>query len=197
MWTMLLGGKSAAYEIYRRDTLSGESVFVDAVDSATLSYTVTGLVADSIAYYHIEAVSECGVRSELQVTARLRRVAMDGSNQLIPPAPNAPHGLTLKQRAGGQVIAFWRHSNGNGEVDVANFNIYVATGVDPFNFTTPAYTVGKAVLKQDLGSFANGTTVRVVVRAEDTAGTEETNTNEATTAADAAAPPAPASLSLA
>lgn len=189
-----LGGQGAGYEIWRRDSLSGTSVFVDAVPDTDLSYTLTGLTADSVGYYHIEAVTECNVRSTLSPSSRLRRVAMDGSNQLIPPAPNTPYALDLTLGAGGAVTVTWQHNNTNAEANAEGFNIYVATGATAFDYNTVNHAVAASIRSQNLGTFADGTIVRVVIRARTSAGDEETNTNEVITTADASAPTAPTTV---
>lgn len=189
-----LGGHGPGYEIWTRATRSAASTFVDAVPDDTLSYTLTGLTADSVGYYHIEAVNGCNVRSVLSPSSRLRRVAMDGDNQLIAPAPNAPFAIVLTLGAGGAVAATWQHNNTNAEATAAGFNIYVATGVDAFDYDTVDHAVASSVRSQALGTFANATVVRVVIRARTSGGVEETNTTEATTTADAAAPAQPVTV---
>ncbi len=188
------GGAGPGCEVYKRETRSGVSSFVEAVPDTVLTYTVTGLLANSIQYFHIEAVSECGIRSVLSPITRLRRVAMDADNELIPPTPNAPYGVKLTLRAGGGITASWQHSDDNGEADAASFNVYVATGATAMDYTTPDHTVSVPTQSQDLGTFANDTIVRVVVRAVTSGGDEETNTTEYSATADAAAPDAPTEL---
>ncbi|MEO0477752.1 MAG: hypothetical protein AAF085_17545, partial [Planctomycetota bacterium] len=127
-------------------------------------------------------------------SSRLRRVAMDADNQLIPPAPNAPHGLKLTLGVNGLVTASWQHSDINSEADAAGFNVYLATGATPFDFDTVNHSIDLPSKSVSLGTFADATTVRVIVRARTAGGIEETNTNETTATADALAPVAPASI---
>lgn len=193
---LLMGGRTPGYEVWRRESPSAQSVFVDSVDHETLSYTLTGLTANTVGYYHIEAVSACGVRSVLPAATRLRRVAMDSANQLIAPAPNTPYGLKLTVGAGGLITASWQYSGTDAEADADGFNVYVATGATPFDYDTIDFAVGLGVKRQALGTFANGTTVRCVVRARTDAGVEETNTREATAVADALAPNPPVTITF-
>lgn len=187
----------AAYRIYARATPNAPGALVDEVEDDVLSYTLTGLLANSEAYYYVNTVSGCGVESTISASSRMRRVAMDGDNELIPPTPNAPTGLNLTAGEAGEVTAAWRHSNGSAEADVAGFNVYVATGEDAFDYDTQDFVIDTpATTRLSLGSFANGTTVRCVVRAKTAAGIEETNTTAATTTAVAAAPEAPSAITV-
>lgn len=189
---LLFGGGGAGYEIYKRSLPSGQDLFVDAVPATTLTYTLGGLSADSISYYYVDAVSDCGVRSILSTQTRMRRVAMDGDNQLIAPTPNPPYALKLTRGAGGRVTASWQHSNTNGEASAASFNVYVATGATAFDYDSVDHNT--STKSQDLGTFAEGTTVRAVVRAVTTTGDEETNTNQVGTTAVADPPATPTNL---
>ncbi|MEM6258039.1 MAG: hypothetical protein AAGI37_06960 [Planctomycetota bacterium] len=184
------------YKLYRRTSQSGTDQLVATLSDSTLSYTLTGLLADTEAWYYVNAVSPCGVESTIKPASRMRRVAMDATNQLIAPAPNAPHGVKLDRGPGGLVTLFWQHTNDNGEIDAASFHVYVATGADAFDFNTPTHTINLPARSVGLGTFADSTTVRVVVRAVTSGSVEETNTNETTTTADAAAPVPPASITL-
>ncbi|MEM6505414.1 MAG: hypothetical protein AAF711_08095, partial [Planctomycetota bacterium] len=184
------------YKLYRRTSQSGTDQLVATLSDSTLSYTLTGLLADTEAWYYVNAVSPCGVESTIKPASRMRRVAMDATNQLIAPAPNAPHGVKLDRGPGGLVTLFWQHTNDNGEIDAASFHVYVATGADAFDFNMPTHTINLPARSVGLGTFADSTTVRVVVRAVTSGSVEETNTNETTTTADAAAPVPPASITL-
>lgn len=185
------------YEIYQRDSVSGPDTLVGITAPETLTFTLTGLAADSVGYYWIKPVSACGVGNGQAVARRLRRVAMDAAANLIAPAPNAPFGLQLTPGAGGQITATWRYRAEGAEAAADKFEVFVATGPDPFDFDTPTHTVSRVGVSntQDLGTFADGTTVRCVVRALTQGDVAETNTNEATVAADATAPAAPVTLS--
>jgi hypothetical protein len=193
---LLMGEGSGGYFVYRRASPSAPSVLVADLDDDVLSYTLADLDASSVQYYYVEAYSECGVLSEANIQSRLRRVAMDASNELIAPAPNAPYALELVQGEGGTVTAQWQHRNANGEEACAGFNVYLATGEDAFDYGSVDFAVGSGVRSQLLGTFANTTAVRCVVRARTDEGVEETNTTEASIAADAAAPAAPTEMTI-
>lgn len=187
----------AHYQVISRDTTDGADTFLGAVPAGTVAFTLAGLSADSTRYYWIKPVSACGVGNGQAVARRLRRVAMDGAANLIAPAPNAPFGLQLTPGAGGQITATWRYRAEGAEAAADKFEVFLATGPDPFDFDTPTHTVSRVGVSntQDLGTFADGTTVRCVVRALTQGDVAETNTTEATVAADATAPAAPVTLS--
>lgn len=184
------------YELYRRDTPSGADTLVTTLPGYKLTHSLTDLLADSVGYYMVRAVSPCGVRDTDPVVNRFRRVAMDGSANLIDPAPNAPINLRLVQGPAGLVTARWAYRAINEEAAAAKFHVYVATGASAISYTTPDYTLTSVGLdnSQSLGTFANGTAVKCVVRAVTAGDVEETNTTEATGTADAAAPAVPSAL---
>lgn len=184
------------YEIYRRPTLGGTDELVDQVDGSTLTYTLTGQAADSSYYYHVKAVSACGVRDVDGVPARLRRVAFDGDAELIPPTPNVPIDVTLTPYAGGGVTLDFGYRATDQEVAPDHFNIYVATGATAFDYDTVDHTQDYAGARYtvDLGTLSDTTTVRVEVRSATSGGDESASSAQATATADATAPPAPASL---
>lgn len=184
------------YEVYRRDTIIGADTRVGIMPADELTFTIGGLAADSVGWYWVNPVTACGVGNTQGVARRLRQAALDGSADLIPPSPNAPYGLALTPGAGGQVTATWRYRADGAEADAAKFFVYVAEGAAAFDFNTPTHTVEavRVTNTQDLGAFADGTTVRCVVRAATSADVAETNTTEATAVADATAPAAPVTI---
>lgn len=182
------------YEIYRRPTIDGADALYAVVASPSLSYLLTGQAADSSYYYHVKAVSECGVRDVDSVTPRLRRAAFDGDAELIPPVSNVPHSLQLELGAAGNVTLRGRYSAVSAEATLDQVNVYVATGATAFDFEVVDHEVAVrgASFSQDLGAFANGTTVRVVAKSATETGDESAASTEVTIVADAAAPSAPA-----
>ena len=196
LYLFFIGGGPAGYEVYHRADIAGADTLVGSVSSSQLSHTLTGLAPDSIGYCWVLPRSRCGVGNDQGVSRRLRRVAMDGAADLIPPAPNTPYGLALQLGAGGQVTATWRYRGDGAEAPAAKFQVYVALDVAPFDFNTPAHTVAtvSAGSRQDLGSFPDGTTVRCVVRAATAGDILETNTMEASAVAAANPPIAPVTI---
>lgn len=192
-----VGASPAAYRVYRRATTYAPAELVAEVEPDTLSYTLTGQASSSSLLYYVNAVSACGVESTISAVSRLRRVAFDGDANLIQPAPNAPHALKLTTGEGGLVTAAWNFNNNNAEAETAGFNVYVATGEDSFDYGTPDFVIDNTFTRsQALGTYANGTTVRCVIRAFAATGVEETNTTAATTTAVADAPTPPTQIAI-
>src|SRR5690606_14022856 len=92
-------------------------------------------------------------------------------------------------------------ASGGERTPATSFNVYVASGGggEPFDFDTPAHQVNRAgrQMSVQLGPYAHGTVVRVVVRSVGApgSGAEESNTDEVTATADALAPDAPSTVS--
>lgn len=183
----------ARYELLRRDTPSGADTLVAVLPAGTLTHTVEGLADDSVGYYWVRAVSGCNVRDNMPVSGRLRRVALEGDGDLIDPAPNAPYNVRLVQGPSGLVTARWAYRPDGAEAVATKFHVYYATGASAISYASPDFTVSTVAQdnSQALGTFANGTAVKCVVRAVTAGDVEETNTNEATGTADAAAPTVP------
>ncbi|MEM6392502.1 MAG: hypothetical protein AAF797_06995 [Planctomycetota bacterium] len=180
---------AARHELLRRDTRTGPDTLVASFGpGVAISQVVTG-TPNSEAFYWVRVVNRCGTPDADAVARRLRRVAFDDQGELILPVPNAPRALALSLYAGGGVRARWRYVGTFEETPPAGFLVYVATGSTPHDFNAPAHTVGAARSGiQDLGTFPDGTVVRVVVRSRSAEGAIEDNTVEVTTVADATAP---------
>lgn len=179
----------AGYNVYVRSTINGSDTLVQFVPKLTEELVVDGLANDSVQWYHVKAVTACAVEDVEPI--RLKRVAFDSAGNLILPVPNAPVGLVLTLGAGGQVTASWRYIDQNQCAAPTQFNVYVATGATPFDYDTVDHVVSFANrdrFTQDLGTFADTTVVRVVVRAQASSGAEEDNTTAVQVTADAAAP---------
>ncbi len=163
--------------------------------AGTTQYLLSG-TPNSEQWVYIRAVNACGVPDADPIRPKLRRVAFDASGNLIPDAPNAPKGLRLSVGAGGLVAARWTYIPTGQMAPPSAFNVYVTTGALPFDYNTPAATVPATGAREYSYSdtFADGTTVRVVVRAVSAAGGEESNTAEVSTIADAQAPAFPEEL---
>lgn len=186
----------AYYKIYTRPTVNGADTLVCSVPANVLTHTLEGLAAGSVGYYWVQAVSACGVADTDPRDLRLRRVAMDGSANLIDPAANTPYNLRIEQGVGGQLTARWAYRSAGAEAAATQFFVYVATGASAISYTTPTHTVTSVAQNnsQDLGTFADALAVKCVVRAATSGGVAETNTNEAAATADATAPAAPSAL---
>lgn len=180
---------AARHELLRRDTPDGADSLVAVFGPGVAISQVVTDAPGSVAYYHLKAYNRCGTPDDFGVARGLRRVAFDDQGNLILPVPNAPRALALELYAGGGVRARWRYQGTFEETPPAAFLVYVATGATPHDFSTPTHTLPAARSSiQDLGVFADGTLVRVVVRAQSESGAIEDNQDEATITADATAP---------
>ncbi len=188
------------YRVYTRQYPNSSSVLVDSVPAGTLQYDLTGLANASSRWAHVRAVSSCNVEDNEPLNSRkLLRVAIDDDGDLIAPVPNKPVGLTLIRTSGGGVTARWQYIDHGQRIAPSVFNVYVAGGVNVFDFSTPTHTVsytGGSRFSQALGTFAHDTKVRVVVRARSAANNAETNVDVATVIADALAPDAVDSINV-
>jgi len=179
----------AGYNVYKRLLPDAESVFVAFVPAGTEEYVATGFSAGSEQWFFVKAVSRCDVEDDEPI--RLRRVAFDSLGNLILAVPNAPIGLSLECGAAGAITASFSYITNNQEAEPVRFNVYVATGSSAFNFASPTAQVTytqRYRYSASLGTFADLTTMRVIVRAEAAGPAEEKNLNEVTAIADAAAP---------
>jgi hypothetical protein len=177
----------AIYRIYRRWGRDGADELLTTVAAGLGTVTLAGMAAGSRQWLSVRAVSAQGVIDGGPV--RLVRAAFDGSAELIASAPNAPSGLTLAAEAGGVVRASWRYDATRQEVAPTKFHVYVAQGDAAVNFTSPLVIVGYASAQSHstgLGSFADGTLVRCVVRSVSEDDVEDQNQAEAVTWARAA-----------
>ena len=189
---------TSRYEIFKRDAVDGKDTLVATKSADELTHTITGLAADSVGYYWVRAVSRCNVADVYPVISRLRRVALDGLANLIPPAPNAPYNLRLVASADGAVTAHWAYRGDGAEAVADRFFIYLAVGAAMLDFSsaTDAVIGVRASNSFNLGTFQDGQIVRCAVRAATEANVPEGNTVEATTVADRTAPAVPESLTV-
>ncbi|MCC6679856.1 MAG: hypothetical protein IT445_03040 [Phycisphaeraceae bacterium] len=193
------------YHVYTRETIDGEDTLLDTIPASggeDYELVVTG-DPDSEQFIHVVAVNRLGREDGRTARPRLRRVAFDSAGDLILPAPNVPVDVSLVLGANGNVTVRFRYSSQFQEVAPEVFNVYVAEGVAAMSFVTPAdtasYSAGQHYYEIDLGEFAHGTTVRVVVRAQAAAadGSVETaNTDEVSAVADDLAPDMPAGITV-
>jgi len=106
-------------------------------------------------------------------------------------APPASTNLSATAIAGG-IRLTWTASS---STDAAQYNIYRATSSGGQNYSSPTYTVSSATTTYTDTSTTDGQTYYYVVRAQDSAGNIETNTNEVSaTASGGTGPPPPTNL---
>lgn len=187
---------SVGYILFSQPTPDRDAVKTEVAQLAagTGSYVFTG-EDDSVQYLFVRAISACGVGDGEPIGPKLRRVAFDPDGALIPDVPNAPKAQTIRNGPGGTAVLTWNYIARGQAVAPASFNIYIATGVSVFNYETPAGSVTPARGNSyTTGAYANGTVVRMVVRAVSSGGDEEPNTVEVSTTVDDTAPTAPNDL---
>lgn len=188
------------YNIIKRDIDGGADQLVMIKVAGSTTAVVTGMPSSSIKHFHVRAISPCGVIDVEPI--RQKRVEFDGSGNIVLPAPNPPFGLTLHLGLAGKVIATWTYSAANQDVPPEVFDVYVAQDAAAFNFgaatATENYNAGKRAYSKDLGTFADLTLVKVVVRSKAAvaAGVEEGNHIMVQIRADDAAPDVPQSLEV-
>lgn len=186
------------YEVMRY-VAGGNDVLVAAVAPGTQEQLITG-ADNSDEQYYVRARNRINLADRDPIQPDLRRIAFDDDGDLILPPPGPCRNLQLIALAGGEVKAQWTQDSATrfGQPAAVAFNFYVATGATPIDFdtvTTTSTSTGRP-RSQSLGTFADATTVRCVVRAVSAQGVEETNTVEASVVADASAPDAVTALTL-
>ena len=183
------------HRVYARPTPDGADTLLAHLQPGDNSYTVIG-DPNSVRFVHVRAVSRLGVEDTAPAASRLRRVAFDAAGNLVPPVPNPPYALTLSPRGGGEIVASWGYRLDGQEAPPASFHVFVATGVDAYDFDTPTQIVAAAGRSYtlSLGLFDDATIVRAVVRCVTAGGDAESNTVEATATSDATPPAPPTNL---
>ncbi len=98
------------------------------------------------------------------------------SLKLDNTAPPSPTGLTATAVAGGDIQLSWTASS--PETDVAYYDIYRSTTSSGQNYSSATYQVPVGTTTYTNTSTTDSTTYYYVVRAEDSAGNTDSNTNE-------------------
>ncbi len=169
----------AGYNVYRSPTQGGPYTKTNAVLVSTSAYTDTGLSNGTAYYYVVTALDDCanetGDSNEASATP-----------QAVPPSP--PTNLVATP-GNTQVALTW---DGNGEPDLAGYNLYRSTTqggpygqINASLVTLSSYT--------DAG-LTNGTTYYYVVTAENNSAQESGNSNEASATPADVPPAAPTGL---
>jgi hypothetical protein len=186
------------YEVYKRTALDGADTLIATLIAGSGAYLVTG-ASGGVAWYWARAFTRRGIPDAESIRSKLTRVAFDSLGALVLPAPNAPTGLSIVRGSGGLMTAQWGYSRNNEPAAVDHFDVFVATGATAMNYTAADYQVtasGGQRYQRSLGTFANGTTVRCVVRSVAASAASETNTTEASAVADALGPDAVAAMTV-
>jgi len=129
------------------------------------------------------------------ITADLANDGFSGTAIIYFRAISSPTNLTAAAIAGGSIRLTWTASS--PETNVAQYNIYRATTSGEQNYASPLTNVSAGTTTYTDSATTDGITYYYVVRAQDSAGNMETNTNEAIATADATSPPSPSNLQAA
>ncbi len=175
----------AQYNIYRA-TISGAQNYSSptyTVTVGTATYTDTATTNGQTYYYVVRAQDVAG-----NIETNTNEVSATASGT----GPPAPTNLSATAIAGGSIKLTWTASS--PETNVAQYNIYRATSSGGQDYTSSLASVSSGTATYTDTTTTDGVTYYYVVRAQDSIGNIETNTNEASATADAAAPPSPTNL---
>jgi len=175
----------AQYNIYRATSSGGQnynSSFA-SVSAGITTYTDTSTTNGQTYYYVVRAQDAAG-----NIETNTNEVSATASGT----GPPAPTNLTAAAIAGGSIRLTWTASS--PETNIAQYNIYRATTSGSQDYSSPLDNVSAGTTTYTDTTTTDGVTYYYVVRAQDSIGNIETNTNEASATADATAPPAPTNL---
>ncbi len=175
----------AQYDIYRA-TISGGQDYSSptyTVSAGITTYTDSA-TTDGQTYYYVVRARDAAGNTETNTNEVSATASGTGS-----PAPT---NLTAAAIAGGSIELTWTASS--PETDVAQYNIYRATSSGGQDYTSSLANVSAGTTTYTDTTTTDGTTYYYVVRAQDSIGNIETNTNEASATADTTPPPAPTNL---
>ena len=184
-WTASSSGDVDKYNIYRA-TISGGENYSSAtyqVSSGIVTHTDTS-TTDGVTYYYVVRAQDAAGNIETNTTEVSATASGTG-----PPAPT---NLTATAIVGGSIKLTWIPSS--PETNVAQYNIYRATESGQEDYTSSLASVLAGTATYTDTTTTDGVTYYYVVRAQDSIGNIETNTNEASATADATSPPAPTNL---
>ena len=183
---------ASRYEVLRH----ADGQLLAAVLPGSSSAVVTG-PSGSTAEVFVRVFNRVNLPDHDNELFDLRRIAFDDQGDLLQPAPAPPRNLQLTPGPGGRITATWQHRGATfgGLPAPAEFRVYTAVAPASIDYAAAGLTVAAppyaGSTSADLGTFAHGSQVRVVVRAATAAelgGVEDTNTDEAVAIADATAP---------
>ena len=116
-----------------------------------------------------------------------QRIETDGEAVPLPVVPNPPIRLTAQPKADGVILLQWFYDARGEQVGAATFNVYHNDGAGAVDYGTAiGSTSGRAFLTN---AYTHATEVTFGVRAESSAGNEETNTVTVSATADDQGPP--------
>jgi flagellar hook assembly protein FlgD len=174
-WTASSSSDVAQYNIYRATSSGGQNYSSPnyQVSTGTTAYTDTSTTNGQTYYYVVRAQDAAG-----NIETNANEVSATASGVTPPPAPT---NLTATAIVGGSIQLTWTASS--PETNVAQYNIYRATTSGGEDYSSPTYTVSAGTTSYTDTSTTDGVTYYYVVRAQDSVGNIETNTNEASATA--------------
>jgi len=178
-WTASSSGDVAQYNIYKATSSGGQNYSnpTYTVSTGTTTYTDTSTTDGQTYYYVVRAQDAAG-----NIETNTNEVSATASGTGPPPPTN----LTATAIAGGSIQLSWTASS--PETNVAQYNIYRATSSGGQDYSSPTYTVSVGTTTYTDTSTTDGQTYYYVVRAQDSIGNIETNTNEVSATASATGP---------
>lgn len=159
------------YDVYYSTTSGGQDFISPDATTTALTISITGLTND-VPYYFVVRSRDSAGNQEFNIVER--------SATPTKPIDNTPpifDGLILvvTDNDGGEITLTWNAATDPDDpTSSITYNIYVAESPTDFEFSQPTTTTS-----QQQYSFMNlerGSTYYFIVRAEDEAGNEETNT---------------------
>ena len=168
-------GTSSEYDIrYRTDSIdinnwststqcSGEPV--PGISGTNVSYTINGLTKDTTYYIAIKAKDAALNWSDISNVIVIKTLTgIPGPVNYLSAIPSASATIQLT----------WVKSIND---NIANYKIFIAAGSNAFDYTIPNYVVSSTVTSFEINNLTAEQEYKFVIRAVDTQGNEDTNTN--------------------
>ena len=133
------------------------------------SITISNLIANTSYYIAIKTKDESNNWSGISNI-------VSGKTQLIQSgtSPNTISYLTATPQNNNSIQLSWLESTSD---NVAGYRIYIAIGNNAIDYTVPSYVISSTETSITINNLANNQEYKFVVRAVDTNGNEDTNTN--------------------
>jgi hypothetical protein len=172
------------YNIYWSTTTPITDFTTPNATSGGTSYTASGLTNDTQYYFVVRARDFYG-NEETNTNEATATPTLNADTD--PPTGFTGIGSATNATTGGEVNLTWSNAGVSDASPPVTYNIYWSTTTPITDFTTPNATSGGT--SYTASGLTNGTPYYFVVRARDSIGNEETNTNEATATPTDTTPP--------